>query len=201
MMYRLRFIVLMVMVLAAAASRLIPHPLNFAPIGAMALFGGASFTDRRAAFGVPLAAIFLSDMVIALLNGNYLLQSLALMPVIYGSFTIIVCIGMWLRSRRTLLPVAAATLAASVLFFVITNFADWALGPVYPGTWEGLVACYTAAIPFFKNTLLGGCVLHDGAVRQLDADRETDAGLARARLAACTCLMAIRFAAGYKLQA
>lgn len=116
----------------AAASRLIPHPLNFAPIGAMALFGGACFTDRHAAFGVPLAAMLLSDLVIALLNGNYLLQSLALMPVIYGSFALIVFMGFWLRSRRTFVPLAAATLTASVLFFVTTNFGDWVLGPFIP---------------------------------------------------------------------
>lgn len=155
MMYRLRFIVLAGMVLAAAASRLVPHPLNFAPIGAMALFGGACFADRRAAFGVPLAAMFLSDVLIALLNSSYLLQSLALMPFIYGSFALIVTLGLWLRTRRTFLPIAATTLAASMIFFTVTNFGDWAFGPIYAKTWQGLVTCYTAAIPFFKNTLLG----------------------------------------------
>ena len=157
-MYRLRFLVLVGMILAAAASRLIPHPPNFAPIGAMALFGGACFAHRRAAFVVPLAAMFLSDLAIGLLSGNLSLGLHRLIPVVYGSFALIVCLGFWLRSRRTVLPIAGATLAGSVLFFVLTNFGVWALGSLYPNTWEGLVACYVAAIPFFHNTLLGDAV-------------------------------------------
>ena len=157
-MHKLRFAVLVGMILAAAASRLIPHPLNFTPIGAMALFGGACFADRRLAFAVPLAAMLLSDLAIALIYREFLLHSLALMPAVYGSLALIVCLGFWLRERRRLLPIAGATLAASVLFFVLTNFGEWAVGPLYAKTWEGLVACYVAAIPFFQNTLLGDAV-------------------------------------------
>ena len=148
-MYRIRFFVLAGMILAAAASRLIPHPPNFAPIGAMALFGGTCFAQKRWAFVVPLAAVFLSDLVLGLYS---------LMPVVYGSFALIVCLGFWLRKRRTVVPVAGTALASSVLFFVLTNFGVWALGSWYPKTWEGLVACYVAAIPFFHNTLLGDAV-------------------------------------------
>lgn len=157
-MYKLRYAVLVGMILAAAASRLIPHPLNFTPIGAMALFGGACFADRRLAFAVPLAAMLLSDIVIALVFGNYLVQSLTLMPVVYGSLALIVCLGFWLRTRRRLLPIAGAALTASLIFFALTNFGEWALGPIYAKTWEGLVACFVAAIPFFQNTVLGDAV-------------------------------------------
>jgi len=157
-MYRLRLFVLVGMILAAAASRLIPHPPNFAPIGAMALFGGACFASRLAAFVVPLAAMFLSDLAIGLLTGNLSLGLHRLIPVVYGSFALIVCLGFWLRSRRTVVPIAGAALASSVLFFVLTNFGVWALGSWYPKTWEGLVACYVAAIPFFHNTLVGDAV-------------------------------------------
>ncbi len=157
-MMQTRFFVLDGMILAAAASRLIPHPPNFAPIGAMALFGGACFADRRVAFAVPLAAMSLSDLVIGLLSGDLFLGLHRLIPVVYGSFTLSVCLGFWLRTRRTVMPIAGATLAGSVLFFVVTNFSVWALGSSYPKTWEGLVACYVAAIPFFHNTLLGDAV-------------------------------------------
>lgn len=92
-MYRLRFLVLVGMILGAAASRLIPHPFNFTPIGAMALFGGACFADRRAAFLVPLAAMFLSDLAIGLLSGSLSLGLHPLIPVVYGSFALIVCLG------------------------------------------------------------------------------------------------------------
>ncbi|HEY7424486.1 MAG TPA: DUF6580 family putative transport protein [Gemmataceae bacterium] len=141
-----RFLILSAMTLAAALSRLLPHPPNFAPIGALALFGGACFSDRRAAFGVPLAALFLSDLVLGLHP---------LIPAVYGSFALIVVLGFWLRTRRKVVPIACASLAGSILFFALTNFAVWAAGSFYPKSWEGLVACYIAAIPFFYNTLLG----------------------------------------------
>jgi hypothetical protein len=157
-MYRIRFLVLAGMILAAGASRLIPHPPNFAPIGAMALFGGACFASKRLAFLVPLVAMFVSDMAISLLSGDLSLGLHRLIPVVYGSFALIVCLGFWLRRRRKVVPIAGAALASSVLFFVLTNFGVWALGSWYPKTWDGLVACYVAAIPFFQNTLLGDAV-------------------------------------------
>lgn len=143
------------LVLAAAASRLVPHPPNFGPMVAMALFGGACFRDRRAAFAVPLSAMFLSDLAIGLLSSDPSQGLHRLIPVVYGSIALVVGLGLRLRSRRTPVMIAAATLASSILFFVLTNFGVWALGPGYPRTWEGLIACYAAAIPFFHNALLG----------------------------------------------
>jgi len=148
-MMKSRFFVLLGMILLAAASRLVPHPPNFAPIAAMALFGGAYFSDKRLAFFVPLMAMFLSDVVLGLHP---------LMPVVYGSFAMIVGIGLWLRTRRTALPIAGAALTSSILFFVLTNFGVWAFSSLYPKTMAGLLACYAAAIPFFQNTLLGDAV-------------------------------------------
>ncbi len=148
-MMKPRFFVFLGIIFLAAASRLIPHPPNFAPIAAMALFGGAYFSDKRLAFFVPLAAMFLSDLVLGL-HG--------LMPVVYGSFAMIVGIGLWLRTRRTALPIAGAALTSSILFFVLTNFGVWAFSSIYPKTMAGLLACYAAAIPFFQNTLLGDAV-------------------------------------------
>lgn len=145
-MFKPRLIVLVGLILMAAASRLIPHPPNLAPIAAMALFGGAYFADKRLAFLLPLGAMLLSDVTI----GFH-----ALMPAVYGSFAITVCIGFWLRGRRKLLPIAGATLTSSILFFVITNFAVWVVWDFYPKSFSGLMACYAAAIPFFRNTLMG----------------------------------------------
>ena len=139
-----RFGVLTAMILLAAASRLIPHPPNFTPIAALALFGGASFADKRAAFLVPLAGLLLSDLVL----GFY-----ALMPVVYGSFALIVCLGFWLRRQRSVARIAGAAVASAVLFFIVTNFGVWAFGTLYPRTAAGLTECYIAAIPFFQNTL------------------------------------------------
>jgi hypothetical protein len=135
------------MIAFAALARLVPHPPNFTPIGAMALFGGACLADRRLALAVPLAAMFLSDLFIGLH---------VLIPVVYGSFALNVLLGRWLRSRRTVVTTAAVALAGSIQFFVVTNFACWLLW--YPHTVEGLATCYVAAIPFFQNTVLGDAV-------------------------------------------
>ncbi len=134
------------MLFAAAASRLCPHPPNFTPIAAMALFGGAYFADKRLALGIPLLALLLSDAVLGFHSG---------MVSVYGSFALIVALGFGLRSNRAVLPLAGTALAGSLSFFVITNFAVWAAGVLYPRTLAGLVECYMAAIPFFKNTLAG----------------------------------------------
>jgi hypothetical protein len=136
-------------VLGAALSRLLPHPPNFTPIAAMALFGGACFAKRWQAFFVTFAALLLSDLVLGLHK---------LIPVVYGSFALEVCIGLWLRGRRKLVPIASAMLAGSVMFFLIWNFAVWVLGGWYPKNPAGLLACYIAGIPFFGNELLGDAV-------------------------------------------
>ena len=126
----------------AAISRLVPHPPNFSPI---AVFGGAQFADKRAAFFVPLAAMFLSDLIIGLH---------ALIPVIYGSFALIVCLGFWVRRRPGVLRIASAAIIGACLFYATTNFGVWAFGTMYPKTFTGLVDCYAAALPFFQNSLL-----------------------------------------------
>lgn len=145
-MNKTRSAVLFGMILLAAASRLVPHPPNFAPIAAMALFAGAHFSDRRIAFLAPVAALLLSDLVL----GFY-----GLMSIVYACFALIVLIGFSLREKCTPLHVGGAALGSSVLFFIITNFGVWAFGSLYPKTIEGLVTCYIAALPFFHNTLLG----------------------------------------------
>lgn len=145
-MNRPRFAFIITLIFAAAASRIIPHPPNVAPIAALALFGGAQFLDKRLAFLVPLAALFLSDLVMGLHSQ---------MPAVYAGFALIVCIGFALRGHLRALPVAAATLAGSVVFFLVSNFGVWATGAMYPKTFAGLGACYAAGIPFFRNSLLG----------------------------------------------
>lgn len=141
-----RPLVLTGMILAAAAARLGPHLPNFTPIAAMALFGGAHFADKRLAFGVPLLALLLSDALLGFHAG---------MPAVYGSFALIVALGLGLRTDCTVTAVAGTALAGALLFFLITNFAVWVEGAFYPRTWVGLGECYVAAIPFFRNSLAG----------------------------------------------
>ncbi|OWK41262.1 DUF6580 family putative transport protein [Fimbriiglobus ruber] len=139
-----RFLVVAIMIVSAALTVMLPHPPNFTPIGAMALFGGVCVVDRRAAVLLPLAPLFLHDLWAGLH---------VLIPFVYVSFAINVLLGRWLRSRRRPVPVAVATLAGSLQFFVVTNFGSWLA--FYPHTPEGLIANYVAGIPFFQYTLLG----------------------------------------------
>jgi hypothetical protein len=140
------FLIVSVMVIAAAFVRLIPHPPNFAPIAAMALFGGAYFTKKWAAFLIPLAAVFVTDLFL----GFH-----ATMWAVYLSFALIVVLGMVMINQKKIGNIFFASVSASVSFFIITNFGVWISTPYYEKTGAGLAACYTAAIPFFHQTLLG----------------------------------------------
>ena len=133
-------------VISAAISRLVPHPPNFTVIGALALFGGACFERPLAADLVPLAAMLLSDAVIGFHSG---------MPVIYLCFLMTTFLGRRMQGGRNIATVARMSFLSSVMFYAISNFAVWAGGSMYPHTAQGLVLCYTAAIPFFGNTLAG----------------------------------------------
>ncbi len=135
------------LIAAGAVLRVAPHPANLAPIGAMALFGGAVLPGAWA-FAVPLAALFLSDIVLGFYAGWIW---------VYGSFALIVVVGMTLRAHRPPIRIAATALASSVLFFVITNLGEW-FGPLYPHTAAGLRADFVAALPFFRNTVLSDLV-------------------------------------------
>ncbi len=134
----------------AALSRFLPHPPNVTPLAALALTG-ALYLDRRFAFVLPLAAMLLSDLFLGFHR---------IMPFVYVSFVAISAAGVLLRTRRSIPVVAGASLAGSMLFFVVTNFGVWLVGDggVYPKTVAGLTECYIAAIPFFRNTVLGDIV-------------------------------------------
>jgi hypothetical protein len=138
------FLLAVLLIAFAALSRFVPHPENFTPIAAMALFGGVYF-DKRYAFVVPLVAMVVSDYFIGFHNT---------VPYVYGSFVLAGLIGIWLKNHKSVAWIVGASLTSSVLFFVVTNFGVWVTGG-YPQNFGGLVECYIAAIPFFRNTVLG----------------------------------------------
>src|SRR4030088_2091718 len=145
----LRTILIFTMIILAAALRLAPHPWNFTPVGAIALFSGAMVRDRRLAFLFPLLVMFATDAIIGLNK---------LSPLVYASFLLSVLIGRFLNERRNLVRVGGATFLGALQFFLITNFGVWAFLNSYPRTGAGLAACYIAGIPFFWNTLAGDAV-------------------------------------------
>ncbi len=150
-MFNARFWSLVAITLTAAIARLLPHPPNFTPIGAMALFGGVYFARKETAFVVPLAAMFLSDLVLGMTTYGHAIWKP--MPFVYVSFALTVWLGRLVRSKPNPSRIAAATLTGSLLFFIISNFGVWVNWSFYPKTLDGLTACYIAAIPFFRNML------------------------------------------------
>jgi hypothetical protein len=145
---------LILLMLAAAATRLLPHPPNMTSITALALFGGAYVANRWLAFALPLLALLLSDLILGFYPD---------MAVQYLSFAVIICIGLSLRRERSFARLTLATVASAVSFFALTNLGVWALGALYPKTLAGLATCFVAAIPFFRNMLLGD-VLYTAAL-------------------------------------
>jgi hypothetical protein len=145
-----RLILGIALVIFGVVMRILPHPWNLTPVGAVSLFSGACFDRKRWAFVVPLTALFISDTVI----GYH-----SLMPVIYATFALIVVLGMLLRDRRrSPVFVAGGAVASATLFYIVTNFAMWTISTLYPKTLAGLVACYVAAIPYYGTMLIGDLV-------------------------------------------
>ena len=133
---------------AAIILRLIPHRPNFAPIAAMALFGG-TYLNKKYALLVPIAAMLISDWFIGFYNPW-------IMASVYGSFIIIGLMGIWLKNHKTVANVLGASLFGSIIFFLVTNFAVWAVPhSMYPHNLQGLLQSYIMGLPFLKNTLLG----------------------------------------------
>jgi hypothetical protein len=146
---------LVFMILAAAATRLLPHPPNLTAMTALALFGGSYFSDRRLAFIVPMVVLLLSDIALGVYWSWSFMAIQPHMWVQYATFVLIVGMGLVFLKQRSFSRVAVVTLAASCVFFVLTNFAEWVFQPWYPKTAAGLAASYIAAIPFFRNAVIG----------------------------------------------
>jgi len=136
--------------LILSASRFIPHPPNFTAIGAISILGGIYFGEKYLAFILPLFAMLISDIIIGNIN-----------MTVYLAFLMIVPLGIIVRNKISNFSLFKTSINASLMFFLITNFFAWInsspLDGVYycPPNFMGLIKCYTQAIPFFFNTLLG----------------------------------------------
>ena len=157
----LRFSVLSLLIVMVAISRLLPHPPNFTPLGAMGLFGAAYFSRRYFAFIIPFAALWISDLflnnlVYAPMFPEYY-QGFTLLGNgwTYAGFFLVVILGMKVLRKVRLTTVLGASLGASLIFFLVTNFGSWLGNPLYPQNGAGLLSAYGMGLPFFWNTLLG----------------------------------------------
>lgn len=142
-----KYIPALLLILLGISTRLLPHPANFAPIAAIALFAGI-YLPKKFAIILPMVAMFLSDLVL----GFYLWP---VMISVYFSFAITGLLGLAIQKHKRVSTVLGGALLASILFFIITNGAVWAFGTMYSHNLNGLIQSYLMALPFFKNTLLG----------------------------------------------
>ena len=134
-----RQLIIITFIFIAVLFRLVPHMPNFTPITAAALFAGVFLADKKLAFIIPLAAMAISDLFL-----GFTLTSL----FVYTAIILIGIIGIYSKKMNI-----KTILISSISFFIITNFGVWLIW--YPQTLEGLLECYTLAIPFFRNSLLG----------------------------------------------
>ena len=156
-----RFGILVLIVFAVALSRLVPYFLNieetfnFTPLAAIALFGGAYFMNKSNAIFYPLIALWVSNLIIDNVFLSQYYEGFALFAnwEVYVAILAIVGLAMVVLRKVSLPRVVGASIMASVLFFAITNLAVWVTSGLYDFTFNGLVECFTLAIPFFRNTI------------------------------------------------
>ncbi len=164
-------IIIILFIAFAALSRLVPHPPNFTAVGAIALFGGAYFSSRWLAWLVPVIAVWFSDLLLnnlvyaayydgfVFVSTNFLFTSAALI--------LMVLLARFVLHKISAGRVIGASLSASLIFFLISNFGAWAGSVYYTKDLTGLIAAYTAGLPFFLNTLAGDlffCAVMFGAM-------------------------------------
>lgn len=146
------------LVLAAAFSRILPHPYNFTPIGGMALFAGAVFSRHAYSWAIPFLALWISDLVLnnTIYSSFYTgFQWMGHPGTILG-FALIFLLGRAARGGWQPLRLAGLSLGGSLVFFLVSNFTCWAApASLYSKDAPGLLACYAAGLPFFGGTLVG----------------------------------------------
>ncbi|MBI4929320.1 MAG: hypothetical protein HY841_01040 [Bacteroidetes bacterium] len=163
-----RFIILLLLIVVAVAMRFITELkystlINFTPIGAVALFGGAYFSNRWKAILIPLLSLFISDLLINTLyyNGQFGIMYDG-WYLVYGSFVLMVFSGAWIIKKVNIKNVLLASVVVSIAHWVITDFGVWlgtctdiTTGQLYTKDIQGLIKCYTLALPYMKSFFLG----------------------------------------------
>jgi hypothetical protein len=138
-----KYAVALSLILLAVSLRVLPHPANFAPMGAVAIFAGAVL-PRKTALWISLLAIVISDAIIGFYD---------MMPVTWVCFGLIaLASSTWLK-KPTFVKGVVVTVSSSLFFFIVTNFAVWVQSGMYAHTWRGIAECFTMALPFFRNTV------------------------------------------------
>ena len=134
-----REIFVLLIVIVAALFRVVPHPPNFTPVTALALFSGVYFSNRILGILIPICVMILSDTILGFYEISYF---------VYFSFILVSIFGLLYKKVNI-----GSTVVASLVFFLVSNLGVWLLG--YPKTVEGFITCYTLALPFLGYSLIG----------------------------------------------
>lgn len=140
------FIFTTIIVALGAIFRFIPHLPNFTPIAAMALFGGAYYSNKWKALLIPMAILLVSDLFLGFHTT---------MLFVYAGFLVTVFVGMRLGKGAGFKNIFFSALLSSIVFFLLTNFGVWMMYDFYPTNFAGLIGTYAAGLPFFRNEVMG----------------------------------------------
>lgn len=146
-------LIFMGLILMAGAFRLIPHTWNFTPILAVCIFSGYKIKPLGLALFLPLLTIFLGDLFIGFYEG---------MVWVYAAYIVTIAFALFTNKSNSVQSKVGNVIIGSISFFIISNFGVWMSGLLYPKNVDGVMACYIAAIPFFKNTFLGTLIYSFG---------------------------------------
>jgi len=153
-------IIAVLLVVAAAVSRVLLYPHNFSPMVGMAIFAGATFTDKKLAFALPIFSMLLSDIMFEVFNiapGFWGWGQL----VGYGIFALITVLAFTMK-RVSVVNVIGYSLVSSVIFFLLSNLSFFLIdNPVYhtyTQNFDGFINCYTQALPFFRTSIIADLV-------------------------------------------
>ncbi|MDQ7818038.1 MAG: DUF6580 family putative transport protein [Melioribacteraceae bacterium] len=153
---------ILLLIILVTLSRLVPHMLNFSPLGAISLFGAAYFKQRWQAFLVPVIAAWVSDLFINNILYSHLYPTFTLFYEgffwQYGSYVFITLGGLFILKKINVSRLVTASLFSSSIFYIVTNFGFWISSPFYTKDFHGLITCFVAAIPFIKGTILGDAI-------------------------------------------
>lgn len=158
------------LIVAGIIARLVPHPWNATPVMAIALFGGA-YLSKRWGILLPLITVIASDSILGWHNT---------MAFSWAAFILTGMLAGFLRRQPSALRILGVSVTGSLIFFIVTNFGVWAVGGLYAPTLQGLQECFIAAVPFYRNTLLGDLVYTAaffGAYHLLQSPAKFAAGL------------------------
>lgn len=141
---------LLLIITLASLSRFLPHPPNMTPIIGISILSVACFNHRGLQFGLPLMVMLVTDTIIGFHQ---------LLPVVYLAIIVSGLGGYLLKKNSSFLNILGTGLLGSILFFIVTNLGVFMVSDLYPKSLSGLITCFTLALPFFHNTLIGTCIV------------------------------------------